>query len=106
MTKERQNLIKINDWCKENAVDETLYINNAVWCNERYYKISVSKNGIGAYGNGKFSQWLHVDESNDSLDKMKVGKEVIYNWKEIKNRILNAIEDYKRKQKIMENFEV
>lgn len=104
--KKKENLLKIDDWCKSLNLNETVYVDNALYCNNRYYRISISKNGIGAYGNGKYSRWLHVDDSRDSLITSKVGSEIIYNWVNIKQRILNAVADYERKQDIMQNFAV
>ena len=106
MDKKRENLEAINNWCKSFNLDKTVYVDNALYCNNRYYRISISKNGIGAYGNGKYSRWLHVDDSHDSLITSKVGSEIIYNWVNIKQLILNAVADYKRKQDIMQNFDV
>ena len=107
MSKKEENLRAIRDWCKSVALDDIVYIDNAVCCNGRYFKLSISKqNGIGAFGNGKFSKWLHVDGSRDSLVEYKVGSEIIYNWKEIKQRILSALDEHKRKKDAMENFVV
>ena len=102
--KKRDNLNAINDWCKSVALDEIIYVDNALFCNNRYYRLSVSKYGIGAWGMGKFSSWLHCNEESDSLYTSKVGTEIIYNWQNIKPRILHKIEECKQRQDIMENF--
>ena len=107
MNKKRENLEAINNWCKSLGLNnEIIYIDNALYCNNRYYRLSISKNVIGANGNGKYSRWLHVDDTSDSLITSRVGSEIIYNWTDIKQRILNAVDDYKRKQNIMQNFVV
>ena len=104
--KKKENLIAINEWCKSMAQDEIIYIENALYCNNRWYKLSISKHGIGVFGNGKFSKWLYCNEDSNSLFDQKVGSELIYNWKPIKERILSEIKLYKKKEYIMENFVV
>ena len=105
-SKKKENLEKINDWCKSLDVSEPIYVDKALFCNNRYYRISVSQIGIGAFGCGKYSSWLHVNDSGDSLTKTKVGTEIICNWQNIKQKILNAVAEYKRREELMENFEV
>lgn len=106
MNKQKENLIAINEWCKSISLDDIVYVDNALFCNGKYYRISISKMGIGTYAGGKFSRWLHVVDGSDSLFGQKIGSELIYNWPDVKQKILNAIEDKKRKQYIMENFTV
>ena len=107
MTKQKENLIAIREWCKSVSVDNPIMIKDAVFCNNRYYRLSISKvYGIGACGDGKYSNWMHAVDGDYSLFGSVVGSEIIYNWGAIKQRILNAIDDYNRKQDIMNNFVV
>lgn len=105
--KKKENLIAINEWCKSVHIkDQIIYVDNALYYNHRYYKLSISNLGMRLYGNGKYSQWMHIDERSNSLIYQNVGNEIIYNWYTIKAKILEAIRDYERKQDIMENFTV
>ena len=107
LKKEKENLIAINECCKSVHIkNQIIYVDNALYYNHRYYKLSISSLGLGLYGNGKYSQWMHIDENPSSLIYQSVGNEIIYNWYTIKAKILEAIRDYERKQDIMENFKI
>lgn len=44
--------------------------------------------------------------SGDSLTITKVGTKIICNWQNIKQKILNAVAEYKRREELMKYFKV
>ena len=109
--KKIENLKAINNWCKDlmSGSDKVLYVDNAYKYNGRAFRISVSKNGIGAKTYGKFSYWSHVNEDVSAKDNLLTesdSSEIVYNWKEIKQRILRAKTESDRRHDAMMNFTV
>lgn len=105
--KKIENLNLINEWCKANACDEPVIVQDAIWCNNKWYKVKVSSSGIATNGNGTYSVWIPVSNNSDNtLYNQKVGSELIYQWPEVKLKIRSAIRDAKWRVKTMLNFEV
>lgn len=106
-----ENLKAINNWCKElmSSSDKILYVDDAYRRNGRVFRISVSHDGIAAKADGRYSRWSEVEEnmrSDDNLLRLASSAEIIYNWKEIKQRILRAKEESDRRYEMMMNFTV
>lgn len=108
--KER-NLNLINAWCKRlmNETDGKLDCGYILRCNNVYYKIIISKDGIVVKGSSRFCPTLMVDPSfscDENLIRHTVGTELIYQWKEIKEKILDAYITMRKNKEWMINFEV
>lgn len=69
----------------------------------------MSRNGIFVRGDGKFSQTCMVrpaEAKTDNLVHLVAGSELIYQWQDIKSRILATFDNMKRKEDCMANFVV
>lgn len=110
--KERQELKKknlglINDWVKDFCSDGSYYqIEHAFRSNGRDFRVSVSKEGIGAASYGKYAQWCHVGQPDNNLETMIAGTELILRWQEIKARIITRREESVQTDEYMQNFRV
>ena len=111
-TKEENQKIKealeqIAEWCKGIALKVPVEIPNVMHTRFRIYKISVTQNyGIGACGDGRYDCWLHIGEKGYQLEGSEVGAYIVENWKNIKGRIISAVEDRKKRTESIMNFEL
>ena len=103
----KKNLIMIDEWVK-NFCKDGFYctIDHVFRKNDRDYKVSISKNGIGVSTYGKYASWDHADDSNSSLFYQISGTELVYHWQDIKARILAKREEKSKHDELMKNFAV
>lgn len=104
----RENLVKIDAWCKEFMGDSKLYLKlkHTIFCNRRNYSIHVSANGIVAIGDGKFSPFLRATEGSNSLFDCRIGTEIVLQWQQIKAEIIRERERVEAENKAIMEFVV
>ncbi len=104
---QRKNIDTINGWCKENACDNTVSIKNAFEWEEITYNASISKNGIVVVSADGASFPVYDDDIvTSNLKNTPAGKGLIVNWAYVRQKILRAVDNEKRYDRLMENFSV
>ena len=102
-----KNLNLIDNWVKEFCSDGGYYkVEHAFRSNGKDFRISASKEGIGAASYGKYAQWCHVGGLHNNLETMIAGTEIILHWKEIKSRIIAKREESEQTEELMRKFTV
>lgn len=110
----QNNLIKIRDWCKELMKNEEreLRIIDAYVVNRRGCNVYVRQNdGLIVRLDGKYTNYLGIyddDCDNPSYrDKLEgsIAEQLIIQWPKVKNQIMDAYNELKKRDEELLNFE-
>ena len=105
-----RNLNAINDWCKELMADEDekdmLKVYDALLYDRHWVTVNVTSDGISVYDGCYARHVVPVDYDCPNLIKHETGEELIYQWQNVKPRIIEEYNKMKRQHRMMFNFTV